>query len=103
MASVPRAAHFCAVYWGTERFFMRIHLPVSMTVSMTASLAALLVLSVTPMLAHHSFEAEYDEKKPVALAGAVSKVDWMNPHIWVHINVKDDKGAVAVWSCEGGN
>jgi hypothetical protein len=82
---------------------MRIHLSVSMAVSMTASMAALLLLSVTPMRAHHSFEAEYDEKKPVSLAGAVSKVDWMNPHIWVHIEVKDDKGAVAVWSCEGGN
>jgi hypothetical protein len=72
-------------------------------VSMAASMAVLLVLVGTPVLAHHSFEAEYDDKKPVSLNGAVSKVDWMNPHIWVHIDVKDDKGSVARWSCEGGN
>jgi uncharacterized protein DUF6152 len=67
------------------------------------SMAALLILAAAPVLAHHSFEAEYDEKKPVSLHGTVSKMDWMNPHIWVHINVKDDKGNVARWSCEGGN
>lgn len=67
------------------------------------SMAALSILAAAPVLAHHSFEAEYDEKKPVSLQGTVSKMDWMNPHIWVHINVKDDKGKVAGWSCEGGN
>ena len=67
------------------------------------SMTALLILAAAPVLAHHSFEAEYDEKKPVSLQGTVSKMDWMNPHIWVHINVKDDKGNVARWSCEGGN
>ena len=65
--------------------------------------AMLVVLAATPMLAHHSFEAEYDGKKSVTLNGAVSKVDWMNPHIWVHIDVRDDKGNTARWSCEGGN
>lgn len=67
------------------------------------SMTALLTFASAPVLAHHSFEAEYDEKKPVSLQGTVSKMDWMNPHIWVHINVKDDKGNVARWSCEGGN
>lgn len=66
-------------------------------------LMVLLIAGSTSLLAHHSFEAEYDEKKPVSLAGSVSKIDWMNPHIWVHIDVKDDKGVVAHWSCEGGN
>ena len=66
-------------------------------------IATLLVLAATPMLAHHSFEAEYDGKKTVTLNGVVSKVDWMNPHIWVHIDVRDDKGNTAHWSCEGGN
>ncbi|MCU1338318.1 MAG: hypothetical protein JWO19_3899 [Bryobacterales bacterium] len=66
-------------------------------------MAMLLVAAAMPTLAHHSFEAEYDGKKPVTLDGAVSKVDWMNPHIWVHIDVKDEKGNTAHWSCEGGN
>jgi len=74
-----------------------------MRTALSASITALLILAATPVLAHHSFEAEYDGKKTVTLNGAVSKVDWMNPHIWVHIDVKDDKGNVARWSCEGGN
>ena len=53
--------------------------------------------------AHHSFEAEYDLKKPITLAGTVAKVDWMNPHIFIHIDVKDENGKVAHWMCEGGN
>jgi len=64
-------------------------------------LASLLLL--VPAFAHHSFEAEYDDKKPVTLTGVVTKLDWTNPHIWVHIDAKDDKGVQAKWSCEGGN
>jgi hypothetical protein len=65
------------------------------------TLATLLLL--VPAFAHHSFEAEYDDKKPVTLTGVVVKLDWTNPHIWVHIDAKDDKGVQAKWSCEGGN
>ena len=78
---------------------MRIHL----SVSTAASMAAFLVLAAVPVLAHHSFEAEYNEKKPVSLKGEVSKVDWMNPHIYIHLDAKDETGKSASWACEGGN
>jgi hypothetical protein len=66
-------------------------------------IGAMLITAAVSMFAHHSFEAEYDEKKPVNLKGTVMKMDWMNPHIWVHISVSDDKGNQVRWSCEGGN
>lgn len=67
--------------------------------------AAVLLLAMTglPLLAHHSFEAEYDDKKPISLKGTVAKLDWMNPHIFVHVDVKLENGKTARWSCEGGN
>ena len=53
-------------------------------------------------LAHHSFAAEYDEKKPLTLVGTVTKIEWTNPHIWFFVDVKDDSGAIVHWQCEGG-
>jgi hypothetical protein len=55
------------------------------------------------LMAHHSFAAEYDASKPISLSNAtVTKVEWMNPHIWVYMDVKDGAGNVAKWECEGG-
>jgi len=63
------------------------------------ALAAL--FAVAPLLAHHSFAAEYDSTKPVKLTGAVTKIDWTNPHVYFFIDVKDpETGRVANWSFE---
>lgn len=51
--------------------------------------------------AHHSFAAEYDAQAPITLTGVVNRVEWTNPHAYVYIDVKDDKGAVVTWSFEG--
>jgi len=60
------------------------------------------ILAVTPVLAHHSFEAEFDGDKKATLTGIVTKIDWTNPHAWVYFTVKDDAGAVKNFSVEMG-
>lgn len=52
--------------------------------------------------AHHSFSSEYDASKPVTLNGVVTKVEWMNPHVYFYVNVKDDAGKVNNWALEMG-
>lgn len=52
--------------------------------------------------AHHSFAAEYDRDKPITLVGAVTKIEWMNPHVYFYLDVKDAAGTVANWAIEGG-
>jgi hypothetical protein len=66
------------------------------------ALGALLIAAV-PARAHHAFAAEFDEKKPIKLQGQVTKMEWINPHSWIHIDVKDADGKVASWMVEGGS
>ncbi len=61
-----------------------------------------LLAASLPLIAHHSFAAEFDSAKPVSIQGVVTKLDWMNPHIWVYLDTKDESGAVTHWQCEGG-
>jgi hypothetical protein len=60
------------------------------------------LLAAAPLLAHHSFAAEYDAKKPIELKGVITKVDWMNPHVYFYIDVKDDSGKIDNWAFEMG-
>ena len=64
--------------------------------------AAGLVLAALPAMAHHSFAAEYDSKKPVTLKGTVTKVDWTNPHVYFYIDVTDDSGKISNFALEMG-
>src|SRR5579862_4390224 len=62
-----------------------------------------LFLAVAPVWAHHSFAAEYDQKKPVHLVGKVTGMEWINPHSWIHIDVVGPDGKVTNWMVEGGS
>jgi len=67
-----------------------------------AGAAFAVAAAVVPVLAHHSFAAEFDAKKPVKLRGTVTKMEWINPHSWIHIDVKTPDGKVESWMVEGG-
>jgi uncharacterized protein DUF6152 len=65
-------------------------------------IVALFVLPFDSSLtAHHSFAAQYDRNKPITLTGAVTKLEWMNPHVYFYLDVKDAAGVVAKWAVEG--
>ncbi len=68
------------------------------------TIAALgLVATAAPMWAHHAFAAEFDAQKPVKLRGTVTKVEFINPHSWIHMDVKNADGSVTNWMVEGGS
>lgn len=64
-------------------------------------MAAALLMSV-PALAHHSFSAQYDSEKVVKLSGTVTKIEWQNPHVYIYVDVTNDKGATDQWALEMG-
>src|SRR5262245_2239928 len=76
-----------------------------MKTQVLAGLVAVAVIaSAIPVLAHHSFAAELDATKPVNLTGVVTNVEWMNPHTYFYVDVKDAQtGKVANWACEMGS
>jgi hypothetical protein len=67
------------------------------------SAVTLLLAAAAPVWAHHAFAQEFDEKKPVTLKGTVTKWELINPHSWIHLNVKNSDGSVIEWMIEGGS
>ena len=74
-----------------------------MRVHLIAICAALGVMQgAASVSAHHAFAAEFDASKPIKLRGTVTKMEWINPHTWIHIDVKRPNGTVERWAIEGG-
>jgi uncharacterized protein DUF6152 len=69
----------------------------AMLVAVTLAAAA-----SVPLAAHHSFAAEFDAKQPVLFKGTVTKMEWINPHVWIHMNVMQPNGKTESWMIEGG-
>ncbi len=62
----------------------------------------LLIVGGVRVLAHHAFSAEFDSKRPIELRGTVIKMEWVNPHTWIHVDVKQKDGKSERWMVEGG-
>ena len=71
-------------------------------VHIVVSAMALIVSLAVPAFAHHSFAAEFDAKKAVKLQGTVTKMEWINPHAWIYLDVKNTDGSVTNWMVEAG-
>ena len=61
-----------------------------------------LLLVTAPVVAHHAFSAEFDASRPVALRGKITKMEWINPHAWMHLEVTKEDGTVESWMIEAG-
>src|SRR5215813_15562506 len=69
---------------------------------MVAAVALLMILATASTWAHHAFAAEFDAKQPVKFKAVVTRMEWTNPHVWIHVDVKQPDGTVEKWSVEAG-
>jgi hypothetical protein len=67
-----------------------------------AAAGILILATAAPVVAHHAFTSEFDGSKPVTLKGTVTKMEWINPHAWLHMDVKSPDGKMVSWAVEGG-
>ncbi len=74
-----------------------------MSTRLPGLVAGLALLMAGPVVAHHSFSAEFDADRSIGLTGLVTKIEWMNPHVWFFIDVTDDAGEVTNWGWEMGS
>ena len=72
------------------------------TATVWFTIALVTLLTTAQLLAHHAFSAEFDANRPVQLKGTVAKMEWINPHAWIHIDVNMEDGKVERWMIEGG-
>jgi len=70
--------------------------------SICVTIILIALLAAAQLVAHHAFSAEFDAKRPVQLKGTVTKMEWINPHAWIHIDVTMENGNVEQWMIEGG-
>jgi hypothetical protein len=71
-------------------------------IRIVGGVALVLASTSAPASAHHAFAAEFDANKPVSLKGTLTRVEWVNPHVWIHLEVKQPDGGVELWRIEGG-
>ena len=79
-----------------------VYLPAVGTILRLMLIGVMVVCAARPAPAHHAFAAEFDAKKAVKLEGTITRVEWINPHAWIHIDVKRADGATEQWMIEGG-
>ena len=70
---------------------------------MATAVAVALLLGAGSVAAHHAFSAEFDANRPIHFQGTVTKVEWINPHTWIHMDIQMDNGTTERWMIEGGN
>ena len=77
-------------------------IPMKRTTALLAAAAMALVVSAGPVDGHHAFGAEFDRDAPIRLEGPIVKLEWVNPHTWIHLEHTNDDGSKDVWMVEGG-